>query len=151
MTLLAAVVAVPVGLSQRCRVFGQGCRTPRPRPKPQPRALTPLEAATRGGYVALGDSYSSGEGAWNPSSDRAYVNGGAESCHRSRQSYFPTVSQAYRFAKTGGFWACSGARTENLLNVGNAPGTASSNSTSGCRLPSPAWKTRAVSPRSSTG
>ncbi|WP_285579667.1 SGNH/GDSL hydrolase family protein [Actinoallomurus iriomotensis] len=118
MTLLAAAVAVPVGLSQRCRLFGQGCRTPRPRPKPPPRALTPLEAATRGGYVALGDSYSSGEGAWNPSSDRAYVNGGAESCHRSRQSYFPTVSQAYRFAKTGGFWACSGARTENLLNVG---------------------------------
>ncbi|WP_329252903.1 SGNH/GDSL hydrolase family protein [Actinoallomurus sp. NBC_01490] len=118
LVLLAAVVAVPIGVSRRCRIFGQGCRAPHIRLKPPPRALTPLEAATRGGYVALGDSYSSGEGAWSPSADRAYANGGAEDCHRSRQSYFPTVSQAYRFAKAGGFWACSGARTENLLNTG---------------------------------
>jgi lysophospholipase L1-like esterase len=118
LVLLAAFVAAPIGMWQRCRFFGQGCRAPRIRPKPPSRALTPLEAATRGGYVALGDSYSSGDGAWNPGADRAYINGGAEGCHRSQQSYFPTVSQAYRFAKAGSFWACSGARTENLLNIG---------------------------------
>ncbi|MFB9831598.1 SGNH/GDSL hydrolase family protein [Actinoallomurus acaciae] len=117
LVLLAAFVAVPIGMSQRCRSSGPGCRARNIRPKPQPRALTPLEAATRGGYVALGDSYSSGEGTWNPDADRAYDNGGADGCHRSRQSYFSTVSQAYTFAKAGGFWACSGARTGNLLSV----------------------------------
>jgi lysophospholipase L1-like esterase len=70
-------------------------------------------------YVALGDSYSAGEGVgpyWEPSSR----------CHRSKQAYAHFVQQPgrpditlFKHAKSGlakwGFQACSGATTTNLL------------------------------------
>jgi lysophospholipase L1-like esterase len=83
-----------------------------------PRPISPLVAATDGGYVALGDSYSSGEGTWDLSTDRAYVNGGAPDCHRSAKSYFQTVADDHRFARGAVLWACSGATVGNLLTEG---------------------------------
>jgi hypothetical protein len=62
LVLLATFVAVPIGIWQRCRFFEQGFRAPRIRPKPPSRALTPLEAAARDGYVALKAADSSSAG-----------------------------------------------------------------------------------------
>lgn len=64
-------------------------------------------------YVALGDSYSSGEGVYRPG--EAPVNGGADRCHRTRGSYVPLVAGAHRFGGGTGFYACSGATTGQLL------------------------------------
>jgi lysophospholipase L1-like esterase len=83
-----------------------------------PRPISPLVAATDGGYVALGDSYSSGEGTWDLSTDRAYVNGGAADCHRSAKSYFQTVADDHRFARGAVLWACSGATVDDVLTDG---------------------------------
>lgn len=63
-----------------------------------------------GAYVALGDSYSSGEGVWVPAQD------GGDRCHRSKGSYFAQVAASRRFAGGAAFWACSGATTRQLLN-----------------------------------
>ena len=75
-------------------------------------------------YVALGDSYSSGEGVepfFEPDNR----------CHRSKQAYstlveqpgYPGISIYSQASKAGsdvqwGFQACSGATTENLLETG---------------------------------
>jgi hypothetical protein len=65
--LVLAVVPVVALPAARCEVFGSGCRTHAPQQRADPvaatRAPTPLEAAKRGSYVALGDSYSAGVGA----------------------------------------------------------------------------------------
>jgi hypothetical protein len=116
--VLVGALAVPLGLTGQCRLFGTGCGIPRIRFVPPPTRLTPLEAAVRGGYIALGDSYSSGEGTWNLDADRAYAGGGSEDCHRSRGSYFSAVLQGFRFALGGNLWACSGARIEDVLRGG---------------------------------
>ena len=117
LAVLAVAVAVSLGLTERCRLFGTGCGIPRVRFAPPPTRLTALEAALRGGYVALGDSYSSGEGAWDLAADRGYA-GGVEACHRSGGSYFAAVLRGYRFALGGTLWACSGARIDDVLRGG---------------------------------
>lgn len=112
--LAAGLVAVPLSL--------RGGGPPKPcvhtacvpwaeLPRPV-RALTPLEAATWGGYVALGDSYSAGEGAYAIPADTANAN----RCHRTSLAYFHLVAQAFTFAKGTGFWACSGATTYDVLH-----------------------------------
>lgn len=80
-------------------------------------ALTPSLPAAAGeptGYVALGDSFSSGEGAgeYDPATDRPGVNG----CRRSANAY------AYEIARQVAgrlpdfvFKACSGATTRDFL------------------------------------
>ncbi|WP_203906187.1 GDSL-type esterase/lipase family protein [Rhizocola hellebori] len=63
-------------------------------------------------YVALGDSYSSGEGTfiYHPDSDSAEL---PSKCHRSPQAYGPLLADAVNL---GGFTfgACSGAVTDDL-------------------------------------
>ncbi|MGI8336163.1 SGNH/GDSL hydrolase family protein [Actinomadura scrupuli] len=112
--VLIAVMAIPFSLGdgpRRCT--GRGCLTrPWPGIPSPPRPITPLEAATQGGYVALGDSYSSGEGAYAVTADRAVGN----RCHRTSQAYFHLVVQAFRFARGAAFWACSGATTYSVLH-----------------------------------
>ncbi|MBY5163284.1 SGNH/GDSL hydrolase family protein [Nitriliruptoria bacterium AS10] len=77
-------------------------------------------------YIALGDSYSSGEGAvvgYDDSGDYiAGTNGTRNRCHRSQKSYPQLLAEslsvgAFKFA------ACSGAEIPNLRNVGfsNSP------------------------------
>ncbi|MFC8074658.1 SGNH/GDSL hydrolase family protein [Streptomyces sp. NPDC057307] len=66
-------------------------------------------------YVALGDSYSSGEGV-QPFDAATNVAGGNQ-CHRSAYAYSRLVSQDTTLAATvgaDGFVACSGAKTEHV-------------------------------------
>jgi lysophospholipase L1-like esterase len=108
------VVAGPLGGARalRCGVFG-GCRpavTPLLEP-PRLRPLSALDVATQGGYVALGDSYSAGEGAYQIPADLAPAN----RCHRTSSSYFHTIAETFRFQRGEAFWACSGATTDDVL------------------------------------
>jgi lysophospholipase L1-like esterase len=88
---------------------------------------TPLEQATSGEYVALGDSYSSGEGAWDYQEGTDYsdrddlwpFNDDEEDenrCHRSDNAYSQVLSDNNEFAGGTTFVACSGATTDDLDN-----------------------------------
>lgn len=97
-----------------CATLTAGCATERSGPPlPQPRRLTPAEAALSGGYVALGDSFSSGEGVYDESERPADPD--AAVCHRSPGSYAPRLAGAFAFAGGASFWACAGATTNQLL------------------------------------
>jgi lysophospholipase L1-like esterase len=65
----------------------------------------PAVAAAQPGYVALGDSYSSGVGT------RTYYNDGT-SCQRSPDAYGPLIAAARSYALS--FQACSGAKTTDV-------------------------------------
>ncbi|POX49124.1 SGNH/GDSL hydrolase family protein [Streptomyces sp. Ru72] len=67
---------------------------------------SPLAAAT--GYVALGDSYSSGVGAGS------YISSSGD-CDRSTKAY-PYLWQAAHAPASFSFMACSGAKTTDVLN-----------------------------------
>jgi len=71
-------------------------------------------------YVAMGDSFSSGEG--NPPFEYG-TNTGSNACHRSPQAY-PRLLQSDPNLGLGStaFVACSGAKTSNVLNGGSADG-----------------------------
>ncbi|MEV0619976.1 SGNH/GDSL hydrolase family protein [Nonomuraea sp. NPDC050404] len=99
-----------------CAVLDAGCpTTSQPRGElPKAVRLTPVQVAQSGGYVALGDSYSSGEGVYEL--DKQPLNDGADRCHRSAGSYVPLVAQAYRFGGGTDFYACSGATSGELLS-----------------------------------
>lgn len=102
--LVLAAVFVVHGRQQQPR------RHPRhPRP-----TLSPLAAATRGRYVALGDSYSSGVGALDYAKA---TNGLPDSCDRSAHAYPQLLAKRFRFADGWQFWACSGATTGDLLRA----------------------------------
>jgi lysophospholipase L1-like esterase len=78
---------------------------------PTPNSAIPSNAT----YVALGDSFSSGEG--NPAFEKGTYMDGVNECHRSPLAY-PRLLQAdtsLSLASTA-FVACSGATTWNVLN-----------------------------------
>lgn len=112
---ITPLVALP---AVRCEVFGKGCprtiHTLRAEPVTSTAAvrLTPVEAATQGAYVALGDSYSSGLGAEITAADRNPLN----RCHRTSGAYYHEVAKAFRFARGTAFWACAGATTADVLH-----------------------------------
>jgi len=107
--LLIAAIGLPFALS------GSGpWNGPIPRP-PTTRPLNPVEAATRGGYVALGDSYSSGEGAY-PTPPEGTVERGAQRCHRSPKAYYAAVGKAFRFRGGVAHLACAGATVAGVRN-----------------------------------
>lgn len=110
--------------------------------------LTPLEKATSGNYVALGDSYSSGEGGseFEPGTDEDpsltdsakesvdgwipwydHTNPPSNLCHRSTKAYSQRIYDEYAFEGDFGFHACSGATIEDLYtddthaNAGEIP------------------------------
>jgi lysophospholipase L1-like esterase len=99
-------------------------------------SLSPYQQAISGRYVAMGDSFSSGEGAgdYEPQSDRddrgfadwmdshlwwpgdrdpVYHNG----CHRSGHAYGSIVAAENSFAQGASFVACSGAEINELTNA----------------------------------
>lgn len=93
---------------------------------------TPYEQATSGEYVALGDSYSSGEGAWDYEEGTDYsdrddlwpFNDDEEDenrCHRSANAYSQILSEDNDFEGGSTFVACSGAEIPDLSspNDGN--------------------------------
>ncbi|RFS85228.1 SGNH/GDSL hydrolase family protein [Actinomadura spongiicola] len=115
---LVAMAVVPLAVlpATRCEVFGSGCHEPvleelRADPVVAEKAPTPVEAATRGAYVALGDSYSAGLGAEATVADKNPL----DRCHRTSKAYYHEVSRAFRFAEGSAFWACSGATIPDFL------------------------------------
>lgn len=124
--LAITVLAVPVtraGLADAwCRATGQGC-TPAP---PVGRApggaqdwrllLDPVEAATWGHYAALGDSYSSGDGAGDYLDDTT----GDEGCWRSANAYPSLTADSFDFAGAFAFEACSKQKAADLLGEDGA-------------------------------
>lgn len=107
------------------------------RPQAQGRNLTPLKRATRGDYIALGDSYSSGEGSteFEPGTDQDVskwesfqeaaariipfwendMPEGRNMCHRSTTAYSQRIYEKLDFDGDLGFHACSGAEIKDLL------------------------------------
>jgi lysophospholipase L1-like esterase len=84
-----------------------------PGPKPRCVAQTVVSGITPGKrLLALGDSYSSGEGAgdYEPGTDTA-----ANSCHRSRSAWPTLVAEQRRLKATHPALACSGATTTDVL------------------------------------
>lgn len=86
---------------------------------------TPLEQATSGRYVAMGDSYSSGEGAWDYEEGTDFddrddlwpFNDDEEAhnrCHRSANAYSQVLSGQNDFAGGTTFVACSGSVMSDL-------------------------------------
>jgi lysophospholipase L1-like esterase len=112
LAVIAAAVAVPLGGLDTAP--GRPIARDAPRPRPV-RPVTPVEAAVQGGYAALGDSYSSGEGVYDRVADQA-LNPDGGRCHRSRGAYYTVITRGYRFARGSTFWACSGARTTSALS-----------------------------------
>ncbi|MFI7691051.1 SGNH/GDSL hydrolase family protein [Nonomuraea sp. NPDC049655] len=113
-----ALIGVPLGVYPKlaCAVLSPGCG-PLQEPRgdlPRLTRVTPVQAALSGTYVALGDSYSSGEGVYEQ--DAGPVNDGADRCHRARGSYVPLVAKAHPFTGGSAFYACSGATTRQLLS-----------------------------------
>lgn len=117
--LVVLAVAVPAMSSSGGNTSAKACKTsghcPDLRPwlamAPQVRRVTPVEAATQGQYVALGDSFSAGEGAYDTPGQPP-----GNPCHRTGHAYPQLIAKEYGFAKGLAFWACSGARTHNLLD-----------------------------------
>ncbi|SDI06695.1 SGNH/GDSL hydrolase family protein [Nonomuraea jiangxiensis] len=114
--LALACLSLDVYPRLACAFLDAGCPADAPPRGQLPRLtrLSPTEVAQLGKYVALGDSYSSGEGVYDL--DRQPLNDGADRCHRATGSYVPTVAQAYRFQGGTAFYACSGATTRQLLS-----------------------------------
>lgn len=106
-TKCAGATASPVASSSPCQAFCPTATNPI-------HPSDPVTAATKGNYVALGDSYSSGEGAidYDPKSSK-------DKCHRSANAYSQVVDKKYRFNDGTSFFACSGATTDNLLHGQN--------------------------------
>lgn len=72
-------------------------------------------------YVALGDSFSSGEG--NEPFEYGTANDGVNECHRNSEAY-PRLLAGNSSLSLGStaFVACSGATTQNVLHGGSADG-----------------------------
>jgi lysophospholipase L1-like esterase len=79
----------------------------------------PVTAATKGGYVALGDSYSSGEGA----ADQYLGNSGQTGCHRAPGAYSQGISNDFHFQDGSSFVACSGATTDTIMTGEHGEGS----------------------------
>ncbi|WP_017589394.1 SGNH/GDSL hydrolase family protein [Nocardiopsis ganjiahuensis] len=79
--------------------------------------MEPEEAAVWGNYVALGDSYSSGDGAGE------YEEGTAEAgeCWRSEHAYPKVVEEEFSFEGALGFYACSGHKGSDMLSQIGTP------------------------------
>nr|WP_221308366.1 SGNH/GDSL hydrolase family protein [Nocardiopsis mwathae] len=120
--VLVIVAAVPAtrdgALGLWCDLTGRGCPDrPVPPEEDDPEVpdwrveMAPVEAATWGHYVALGDSYSSGDGAGD------YLPGTARSggCWRSANAYPQRLTNAYDFAGELGFVACSSQKGTAML------------------------------------
>lgn len=72
----------------------------------------PLTSATKGNYAALGDSYSSGEGA--NGKGRYLGKSDHDKCHRAKAAFSEGVRNRFMFKGGGRFAACSGATTDDL-------------------------------------
>lgn len=81
--------------------------------------ITPPSATPAARYVAMGDSFSSGEG--NSLFEYGTDENGVNECHRSPRAY-PRLLQNDLDLGTTAFVPCSGATTSNVLYGGSADG-----------------------------
>lgn len=107
-----------------CRILDQGSCPPKG------STATPLQRATWGEYVALGDSYASGEGAGDYDPDTDYDHGDEwdqdnwgdderNRCHRSGNAYSNVIQRegtGITFEGGSTFAACSGATQDDLTD-----------------------------------
>jgi hypothetical protein len=73
--------------------------------------MEPEEAALWGNYVALGDSYSSGDGAGDYEPDTAESGG----CWRSENAYPRVIAEEFDFAGALAFYACSSHKGSEMI------------------------------------
>ncbi|HLU95908.1 MAG TPA: SGNH/GDSL hydrolase family protein [Thermobifida alba] len=121
--VLAVVLAVPTGREAAWRMWCEATRDwclgvpvdsrGEPAEDGELLLLSPVQAATWGNYYALGDSYSSGDGARDYHPGTA-VQGG---CWRSANAYPELVADSYDFAGRLSFLACSGQRGHAMLDA----------------------------------
>lgn len=75
---------------------------------------SPVTAATKGNYAALGDSYASGEGA---NGEGGYLGDSTKNgCHRATAAFSEGLRTEFTFRGGTRFPACSGATTEDLAD-----------------------------------
>jgi lysophospholipase L1-like esterase len=81
---------------------------------------TPGRSAVPLRYIALGDSFSSGEGVppFRPGTDQVLPV--HDECHRSFRAYPALIAGRRSSPGTWGFWACSGATTADLTHTNHA-------------------------------
>jgi hypothetical protein len=76
-------------------------------------------------YVAIGDSFQSGEGALSPNYYAETDISGTNQCHRARTAYpAKLVGEGYVRGLDLKFWACSGAVIDSLSTKTNTNGAA---------------------------
>ena len=118
-SLVVAFVSTPwtdYTRTQICKVLSPGADCSMPLTFGDP---TPYERAIAGRYVAMGDSFSSGEGAYDYEDDTETDENG---CHRSANAYGAVVARNHPFAGGSSFVACSGARHGDLENPSSHQG-----------------------------
>lgn len=79
--------------------------------------VTPQDGALWGNYVALGDSYSSGDGAGDYAPETAVPGG----CWRSSNAYAHLIEDEFDFAGALAFYACSSHRGKEMLDELGTP------------------------------
>ncbi|WP_017612682.1 SGNH/GDSL hydrolase family protein [Nocardiopsis salina] len=79
--------------------------------------VDPEDAALWGNYVALGDSFSSGDGAGDYDPSTAEPGG----CWRSENAYPRLIAEDYEFSGTLAFFACSAHKGEEMLGQIGTP------------------------------
>lgn len=79
--------------------------------------MGPEEAALWGNYVALGDSYSSGDGAGDYAPETAAAGG----CWRSANAYAHLIDDEFDFAGSLAFYACSSHRGKEMVDELGTP------------------------------
>lgn len=100
--LIGTVVAIAVGVLTTFRLAPASFSQP---------AAAPASASAPLQYVALGDSYSAGEGLAPYESG---TNTPSDSCHRSKSQAYPSLVAKFLKLKSFSFHACSGARLAAL-------------------------------------
>lgn len=106
---LAAGALTACGDETRAQPRTQRSTTASASPSSAPPAVSPVTAATRGGYVSLGDSFASGSG--------------TGPCGRSGTAYPRLVAGHFHFAARPTYAACAGATTAGITGreKGNDP------------------------------
>ncbi|CAL9417396.1 hypothetical protein SUDANB121_01799 [Nocardiopsis dassonvillei] len=124
---LVVTLTVPAGrdslLSLWCGITGGVCPSEELPPITEDEEtdwrlrLPPEEAAVWGNYVALGDSYSSGDGAGDYVPETAVPGG----CWRSANAYAHLIEDEFDFAGALAFYACSSHKGSAMLDELGTP------------------------------
>lgn len=127
--VMVVTLALPVGRAGLqnlwCEVTGGVCPGEAPPLTEEEQAeeldwrmrIEPEEAALWGNYVALGDSYSSGDGAGEYAPETMESGG----CWRSENAYPKLLAEEFDFTGSLGFYACSSHKGSEMLEQIGTP------------------------------